>query len=210
MSSKQRGALRRNWKKLEETGPVRFEALAPDDAQFGELFETFLQVEATAWKRQKGTSLLQDDRARRFYTAYGRKAARLGMLRLFLLHVGDRVAAGQLHVLHADRLWALKIGYDEAFAQRSPGAVLTHEVLRYACQHGVKSFEHLGLAETWQTRWPTEPREHSTLRLYPASSRGAVGLLLDTADVSWAKLKARAQARLQPGTRRATGTAGAG
>jgi len=182
MSSKQRSELRRRRKKLEELGDVAFEASAPTESDFQAPLEAFFAVEGTGWKRRNGTALVQDPQARAMFEAYARQAARQGRLRLFFLRLDGRVVAGQLHVQFEDRLWALKIGFDETLAKHAPGALLTHEVLRYGCDHDLKAFEHLGGAEEWQRRWPTEEQRYSTLRLYPLSASGGAALTADTLD----------------------------
>ena len=194
MSSKQKSELRRRRKKLEELGAVAFEALAPDEATFEAALAAFFEVEGTGWKQRNGTSLLQDHRARGFYTDYALSAARQGLLRLFFLRLDGRVVAGQLHVAFGGRLWALKIGYDEALSKHAPGALLTHEVLRHGCEHGLHAFEHLGEAEEWQRRWPVEVRHYTTLRLYPISAGGGAALTLDTLDFVHRRARKRAAA----------------
>lgn len=179
MNAKQRAELRRRRKKLEELGPVTFEALAPDQDAFLAPLDAFFSVEGGGWKRQAGTAILQNADAHRFYLGYAREAARRGLLRLFFLRLNGKVIAGQLHIQFGGRLWALKIGYDEAYANSSPGALLTHEVLRYGCEQSLLAFEHLGSAEPWQRRWPVETRDYSSLRFYPLSVRGAQALAVD-------------------------------
>lgn len=182
MSSKQRTELRRRRKKLEELGHVAFEASAPVEAEVQAPLEAFFAVEGTGWKRRNGTALSQDPQARAMFEAYARRAARQGLLRLFFLRLDGRVVAGQLHVQFGGRLWALKIGFDETLAKHAPGALLTHEVLRYGCDNGLQAFEHLGGAEEWQRRWPTEEQRYTTVRLYPLSASGGAALTADTLD----------------------------
>lgn len=187
MNIKQRNELRRRRKKLEELWPLTFEALAPDERDFLQPLEAFLKVEGAGWKRQGGTALLQRPEDQGFFRNYARRAALRGQLRLFFLRLDGRVVAGQLHIQAGGRLWALKIGYDEAYAQYSPGALLTHEVLRYGCEQGLRAFEHLGLAEHWQRRWAVETRSYSSLRIYPFSLPGARTFGLDALGMLRAK-----------------------
>jgi CelD/BcsL family acetyltransferase involved in cellulose biosynthesis len=114
-----------------------------------------------------------------FITAYGRDAARRGTLRIFYLRIGDTTVAVQMAILHANRLWCIKQGYDERFAQCAPGVILTHEMLRYACEQKLEACEFLGSAEDWQRRWPIQLRHYTNVRLYPYSFYGALALCLD-------------------------------
>jgi CelD/BcsL family acetyltransferase involved in cellulose biosynthesis len=191
MSSGRRKELERKRRKLEKEGVVRFEAAAPDQAAFEPLYQEFVELEGSGWKAANGTAIAQKPASFRFYRDYGRRLCELGMLRLFLLRLNGELVAAQYHVLHAGKLWELKIAYREALGRHSPGALLTHEILRWGCEHGVRGLEHLGAAEEWQTRWPVETREHSTVRLYPAGPVGGVALAWDSADF----LRRRVQAR---------------
>jgi len=49
-----------------------------------------------------------------------------------ILRDGAAIAM-QLIVEHASRLWIYKVGYDEEWAEHSPGLQLMWEVMRHAC-----------------------------------------------------------------------------
>ena len=181
MATKKRNELSRRRRKLEDIGPLSFEILTPDPEAFVPLYETFVRLEASGWKGRDGTAIAHKPDARAFYDRYGRRLARAGALRFSLLRLGGELVAAQYLVEHAGKIWALKIAYDERFSAHSPGALLTHDVLRWASANGLTSFEHLGVAEDWQRRWPVEVQSYSSLRLYPANVRGAAALALDAA-----------------------------
>ena len=161
-------------------GAVVFEAVTPDESSIGANLELLFRIEAAGWKSRNGTAIVQSDAMLRFYSAYGRAAARAGRLRLFFLKAGEATVAAQLHVEFAKRLWCLKIGHDEAWSRFSPGRVLTHDILRYGCERGLEALEFLGVAEDWQRRWPIVLRQHSTLRYYPLSVRGGLAFTVDS------------------------------
>ena len=89
-------------------------------------------------------------------------------------HPDDRVAA-----VHGGRWWVLKIGYDERWAEHSPGIQLMWDVLREAFEQRLTSFEMLGSAEPWLTIWTREQRTYRTLAFYPYNGRGMVALSAD-------------------------------
>jgi CelD/BcsL family acetyltransferase involved in cellulose biosynthesis len=179
MSCKSRTYIRRKVKSAERAGPVAFEVVCPDEGNVDRYLGEVFRVEAAGWKGRKGTAILTDARARRFWSTYARAAARLGMLRLFFLRIGDATAAVRMAVERAGRLWELKIGYDERFARHSPGILLTHETLRYACRRGLAAHEFLGVAEPWHRWWPLETRPYASARFYPFSLAGGVALCED-------------------------------
>jgi CelD/BcsL family acetyltransferase involved in cellulose biosynthesis len=72
----------------------------------------------------------------RFLTLYARAAARLGLLRFYFLRINGAAAAATTMVDHGNRLWGLKLGYDERFRRVSPGILLAYEILRHAFECG--------------------------------------------------------------------------
>lgn len=183
MPSSKLAWLRRKGRKLDRAGRVSFVSLAPDPDSLDGLLTEFFRIEAAGWKGRVGTAILKDPWMLRFITAYARNAAADGTLRLFFLKEDEVNIAAQMHVVHASRLWQLKIGYDEQWSKCSPGILLTHEILRYGCEGGLEGCEFLGVAEEWQRRWPVEIRQQSSIRVYPISLRGGLALACDTANL---------------------------
>jgi hypothetical protein len=85
--------------------------------------------------------------------------------------------------------------------------MVTHDIMRWAGERGLKTFEHLGVAEAYQERWPLEVREQSTFHFYPRSIRGGAAFTVDGLDFARRRLRARLERRPPP---RAEETAGAG
>ena len=193
--AKLRSALRGKRRRLQQEGALKFEAVSPDGDSVGRCLDELFQIEAAGWKGRSGTAITQDPWMSRFISEYGRRAAGQGMLRLFFLRVGETAVAARMSVEHASRIWHVKTGYDERWAKYSPGILLTHEVLRHACERGLDGCEYLGIAEEWQRRWPVNIRQYGGLRFYPASLRGGISLLTDAAGL----LGRRARVRTQSG-----------
>lgn len=181
LPSRRRKHHRRKRRKAEAQGAVAFEALSPDAAGVGSALDRFFAVEHANWKGEQGGSVLHRPDERAFVEGYARVAAEEGHLRLFFLTIGDRTAAGQLAVVHANRLWGLKIGYDAAFSVCSPGFLLDWEVLRWSHGEGLVGYEFMGKADAWEGFWSPERRAYRHARLYPLSLRGLVGLVVDAA-----------------------------
>jgi CelD/BcsL family acetyltransferase involved in cellulose biosynthesis len=179
MSPSSRTFLRRKRKLAEREGQLELEVLSPTPATVDDQLREVFRVEASGWKGRRGTAILSDPQLHSFYLNYGRRAAALGILRLFFLRIGPAIAAVRMAVEHSHRLWELKIGYDERWARCSPGVLLTHETLRHACEQGLEGFEFLGRAEKWQCHWPVELRTFSAVRFYPLNIRGALLLSYD-------------------------------
>lgn len=179
MSSGRRSYIRRKWRRAERMGDVRFEALAPDEHAAVPALQEAYAVEAKSWKARNGSAILMTPHFKRFFTQYGRSLARLGMLRLYVLRIGGEAVAVRIAVQHANRLWELKIGYDERYRECSPGILLTHETLRHACGRGLSAFEFLGQAEDWEHAWTEQVRHYTSLTLHPMSLEGGLSLAQD-------------------------------
>lgn len=174
MSSHSRSFIRRKRKIAERQGAVRVEVVAPREAEVDLHFGELVRVEGASWKGQAGTSLQRDPRMRHFCAAYAKSAAIDGTLRMFFLRLGKHTAAARMAVEQGGRLWEFKIGYDERFSACSPGILLTHETLHWACEHGLATHEFLGVAEPWQRWWPLNLRHYQNIHLYPLSAAGCI------------------------------------
>jgi|HubBroStandDraft_1064217.scaffolds.fasta_scaffold02441_3 CelD/BcsL family acetyltransferase involved in cellulose biosynthesis len=172
MSSNDRNHLRRKKQSMDQKGKVTFEICNPDRSCVKDTLDDFIRVEAAGWKGQQRTALAFDQPLRCFFDTYAREANSRGYLRFCLLRVDDKLIAGQIAVLYANRFWMLKVGYDEEWAAYSPGVLLTHEAIRHACQEGLEGFEFLGRDEQWIHRWTRQVHRYVTFVGYPFSYSG--------------------------------------
>jgi CelD/BcsL family acetyltransferase involved in cellulose biosynthesis len=197
LNSGRRSDLRRARRKAEQTGPVRFEILTPGPAEVDRLFDLALAIEAKSWKGEAGTALAHDGRRAEFFRHYVRQAARVGILRICLMHIGDTPAAMQIAVEQQGGFWLLKIGYDAAFAPASPGLLLMRETIRYAAAAGLKTYEFLGRAEAWTTVWTSQERSTVTVRVFPFTGRGLAALAADALAAAARQIIGQGRAAIQ-------------
>ena len=100
-----------------------------------------------------------DRRRETFFRRFFREAAAEGRFRLSFMRIGGEAVAMQLAQVSDDRYWLFKIGHDERFGKCSPGTLLMLHTLRWAAGEGLHSYELLGEAEGWITRfWTQEQR----------------------------------------------------
>jgi hypothetical protein len=124
--------LRRQRNRLAEHGAVRFEvARTPDDV--ASAVEIFLRLEASGWKAQRGTALLQDDGDAGFVRRATAALAETGQCEIVTLRAGDTPVAAAIVLRHRDRAFYFKLGVDERFAKLSPGVQLTLDLTRHLC-----------------------------------------------------------------------------
>jgi CelD/BcsL family acetyltransferase involved in cellulose biosynthesis len=123
ISAKHAKELRRLERRLADEGELAYEALRVDEA-FEPWFEDFLAVEAKGWKGAEGSAIGLRRQDTAFFRSVARRAHAAGRLQLLRLTVGGRIVAMKLNLRSAEAAYALKIGYDEAYARFSPGVLL--------------------------------------------------------------------------------------
>lgn len=188
LSSKRRSDLRRAMRRAEALGPVDLAVHAPGPDEVDALLQEAWAVEARSWRAKRHGALAQDTLRGPFFESFARLAAADGSLRVALLRAGDETLAMQLNLVHANALWLLKVGFDEAHGKCSPGMLLTAETIRYAATEGLAAYEFLGVVESWTSIWTDVVRPYALLRTYPLSLSGATSLVGDVAGKVRAKL----------------------
>lgn len=169
LSASQRSSLRRARRRAEEAGPVHLEWCTPPRERLYPYLRALYCVEASGWKGRYGTAIRSHPSVKYFFDLYAQAATDSGMLRIGLLKINGTVVAALLAVEYARRLWILKVGYDEAWRQCSPGKLLMHESLRYAFERELEAYEFLGSDEPWLRMWTDQVHNYVTYRLYPFS-----------------------------------------
>ena len=124
--------LRRQRHRLAEHGEVRFE-VARTAQQVTSAVETFLALEASGWKAQRGTALAQHDGDAGFVRRATADLAASGQCEIVTLLSGDVPVAAAIVLRHQDRAFYFKLGVDERFAKLSPGVQLTLDLTRHLC-----------------------------------------------------------------------------
>jgi hypothetical protein len=124
--------LRRQHNRLAEHGPVTFNvATTPDDV--ARAVETFLVLEASGWKADHGTALMQHDGDATFMRRAALAMAARRQCEIVTLRSGDTPVAAGVVLRHQDRAFWFKLGVDERFAKYSPGVQLALELTRHLC-----------------------------------------------------------------------------
>ena len=124
--------LRRQRHRLAEHGAVRFEvARTPDEV--APALEIFLRLEASGWKGQRGTALIQDQGDAGFIRRAAPALAETRQCEIVTLRAGDTPVASAIVLRHGTRAFYFKLGIDERFAKFSPGVQLTLDLTRHLC-----------------------------------------------------------------------------
>ena len=179
ISARRRYDIRRARKRAEQLGRVEFEISTPTTDRLDQNLKELFLVEASGWKGRKKTAIMFDRRLKLFLETYSRHARDFGALKFCSMRINDRPAAVILAVEYYQKFWVLKIGYDEAFSSCSPGILLIHHTLRYAHEHHLEAYEFLGADAEWLHMWTRQKHSYKSVRIYPRSVSGNVGLSLD-------------------------------
>jgi CelD/BcsL family acetyltransferase involved in cellulose biosynthesis len=132
LGAKKLKELRRQRHRLAEHGAVGFEvARSPDQVAAATL--TFLKLEASGWKGERGTALAQDQGDTAFIRRATAALAETGQCEIVTLRAGSTPVAAAIVLRHQDRAFYFKLGVDERFAKFSPGVQLTLDLTRHLC-----------------------------------------------------------------------------
>ncbi|HET6838954.1 MAG TPA: GNAT family N-acetyltransferase [Bradyrhizobium sp.] len=124
--------LRRQRNRLAEHGAIRFD-VARKPQEIAKAVETFLALEASGWKGERGTALMQDAGDAAFIRRATSGLAERGQCEIVSLYAGDTPVAAAVVLRHQDRAFYFKLGVDERFAKFSPGVQLTLDLTRHLC-----------------------------------------------------------------------------
>ncbi len=132
LGAKKLKELRRQRHRLAEHGAVHFDVARTPEAVTCAI-ETFLTLEASGWKGQRGTALVQHDGDASFVRRATVALAEVSQCEIVSLRAGDTPVAAAIVLRHQDRAFYFKLGIDERFAKFSPGVQLTLDLTRHLC-----------------------------------------------------------------------------
>lgn len=161
-----------------------------------ELLTRLFAVERSGWKGRAGTAIADDAATATFYTLLAARAAAAGALRVALLWDAQRLVAFEFGILCGRRLALMKVGYDESFADFSPGYVLAGLHIAACCADPtIDWYDKLGNGLTpapYKLRFADGCDTLYRVTLYP---RGPVGAAWYAVDAARARAKAWRDAR---------------
>ncbi|MGA1875832.1 MAG: GNAT family N-acetyltransferase [bacterium] len=137
--------------RAEKMGPVTIERA--DRSNFDELFTSFIRLHNERWQSNGGHGLLTDTDVQNFYRDAALNLLEAGVLRLYALRLGCRMAACLYGFIHKGRFYYYLGGFDPAFRGLSPGTLLIGLVMEEAILQGATEFDFLRGQETYKYRW---------------------------------------------------------
>ncbi|WP_240504556.1 GNAT family N-acetyltransferase [Tsuneonella mangrovi] len=128
LSTKKRKELRRQARRLDEEGTVRFDRQTGSDG-LDTWTEQFLALEAAGWKGQEGSALASAPDTIEFFRKALDGAARHDRLERLAFYLDDQPIAMLASFITAPGAYSFKTAFDEDYARFSPGVLLQRENL---------------------------------------------------------------------------------
>lgn len=164
-----RNTLGRKKKKLEKSGrsTLRIISGGPD---LDSAIEAYNKVYIASWKKPEPYP--------HFVPELIRTCARLGALRLGLVHVDGEPAAAQFWIVQNGMALIYKLAYDARFTSLSVGSVLTAAMMERAIDvDKVETVDYLTGDDAYKKDWMSDRRERwGILAMNPRTLRGACAI----------------------------------
>jgi CelD/BcsL family acetyltransferase involved in cellulose biosynthesis len=174
LPSQRRRELRRRRRRLEDRGELALE-VADGSERLEPLLAEGFAVEGSGWKAEEGTAIESRPETRLFYARVARWAADRGSLRLAFLRLDGRAIAFHFTIEEGGSAYQLKGGYDPALRALAPGTLLIREMLAWAFERGLETYEFLGADEGFKLDWTSSTRERLSVQAFPRSAAGSLG-----------------------------------
>lgn len=152
-SMKARKNRRRQFRRLEEDGPVCMRMLEPGPEACRLMGEIFAMKQAWLDKKALISSALGDARTLAFFEAVTATGERSPGTRLTALMCGDVLAAASMGFVCRDRAAIHIITYGPAFEKAGAGALMLERTIAANLQAGVGVFDLLAPANTYKKVW---------------------------------------------------------
>lgn len=168
-----RKALRKKRKKLAEYDDWEFRTV-DTYPELQEAFQSFLDTEAAGWKSVRGGKRavkLHEDKTAFFQNLMQRNAS-MGRCHIHLLYLNGKSIAANFCILTRNICHSLKIGYDEQFADLSPGNLLKAYVIDYYSDSKSVNSIDLISGSAWHLNWRPKCRRVYEVTVYNRTARG--------------------------------------
>jgi CelD/BcsL family acetyltransferase involved in cellulose biosynthesis len=173
LPQRRRSELRRRRRRLAERGELTFEVETGAE-RLDELLTEGFAVEGSGWKTDQGTAILSRPETESFYRLVAEWAAPRGSLRLAFLRLDGRAIAFHFTIEEGGSAYQLKGGYDPEFRELSPGQLLVQDMVRWAFERDLRTYEFLGADEAFKLDWTASLRQRIALHAFPRSPAGTV------------------------------------
>ena len=172
--------IRKASNRCERTHETVYQFRTGADAGAPELFDEFIQLEASGWKGTAGTAIQCTPRRVEFYSALTRRLSEMGCLEWHFLELDGTPVAGHLAIRFGRSLVLFKIAYDEKYARLGPGSLLFREAASRAfADEGLDEINCL-TDRAWHRNWQMATANYSDMVITRDRPLPALVSLLET------------------------------
>ena len=143
----------------------RVEAIRADASTVSGFMQEFFRLHEDRWRPIAGHGVCADPSVRDFHLTAAQRMLDAGMLRLYLLRVGNSTAAAYYGFTAKRTAYAYLSGFDPKFAELSPGTQIVAHAIEEAVREGAHEFHFLRGAETYKYAWGAVDRPNTALTL---------------------------------------------
>lgn len=143
--------VRRDRRRLERHGEVSWTVATA--ANFAEVFDSLVRIHQARWSEQGEPGSFRDDAALAFHREAALSLLRQGWLRLFALRLAGQLIGIYYTFNCRGRAHIYLTGYDEAYANLSPGTLTLAHAVEAAVREGARHFDFLRGRESYKYLW---------------------------------------------------------
>jgi len=127
--------------------------------------QEFFRLHEDRWRPIAGHGVCADPSVRDFHLTAAQRMLDAGMLRLYLLRVGNSTAAAYYGFTAKRTAYAYLSGFDPKFAELSPGTQIVAHAIEEAVREGAHEFHFLRGGEAYKYAWGAVDRPNTALTL---------------------------------------------
>jgi CelD/BcsL family acetyltransferase involved in cellulose biosynthesis len=129
--------------------------------------QDFLRLHEGRWAPIAGHGVCADPVVRAFHLRVAQRMIDAGILRLYVLRLGNSTAAAYYGFTAKRTAYAYLSGFDPEFAELSPGTQIVAHAIEEAVREGAREFHFLRGGEAYKYAWGAVDRENTALALRP-------------------------------------------
>jgi CelD/BcsL family acetyltransferase involved in cellulose biosynthesis len=127
--------------------------------------QDFFRLHEIRWAPISGHGVCADPVVRVFHLTAAQRMLDAGMLRLYLLRIGNSTAAAYYGFTAKRAAYAYLSGFDPEFAELSPGTQIVAHAIEEAVREGAHEFHFLRGGEPYKYAWGAVDRPNTALTL---------------------------------------------
>ena len=140
-------------------------AIRADASTVSGFMQDFFRLHEGRWQLIAGHGVCADPVVRDFHLTAAQRMIDAGMLRLYVLRVGNSIAAAYYGFAAKRSAYAYLSGFDPNFAEVSPGTQIVAHAIEEAIGEGAHEFHFLRGGEAYKYAWGAVDRPNTALTL---------------------------------------------